>query len=135
MIKFEVIGGNTCLSFGTLGEQTNVAGLCVGDIISYKDSQKNFKMGIILKETKKAQPYYAVMGHFSTKLPEWINGVSDVRVIIPYNLVTPDILNHINGSSSYRYFTEFREVQVRRMTMSQIEKALGYHIEIIEEDK
>lgn len=108
---------NSDTSYGIMGEKVFFDDdLCVGDLISYR-WKGNLLHAIVVKHNN----YYAPMGLVSYSLKH--REISEIRRVLPHNLVTEEIV---------RLFHHMNIEEAVQMTVSEIEKKLGYPIEIIE---
>ncbi|HLO11506.1 MAG TPA: hypothetical protein VK190_04555 [Pseudoneobacillus sp.] len=123
-------GSNRIESYGILGEYVGLKDFHVGDCVAYlKDGR--IKTGLILEDTETGM--FCVLGWFGTSFEDWYNKVERVTKILSYGNLTVDIANEITGNKNY--FKEIKELTVKKMTLKEIEKQLGYHIELMEESK
>ena len=120
ILMYEGSDGNYFSTYGTIGEETGFLNLKVGDLVSAKfddfiELDNNSFSGIVVKYNNK----YCVMGAVGIPL----NKLKELRIVLPYNLVTEDIT---------RYLHSLVFSDTVKLTKEEIEKRLGYPIEIVE---
>ena len=109
--------GRTDWKYGIIGEEVGYKGFRVGDLVVFEISDGNLSDGIISKRDN-GKDGYGIMGYLGRDLDKM-----DIKLkVINCNLVTNEILK-THGLKA----VEYKE----KMTKAQIEKALGYPIEII----
>ncbi|AKQ08407.1 hypothetical protein PQE66_gp092 [Bacillus phage PBC2] len=128
MKRKELYNDSTGKSVGELGEfafEVDGVNFYVGDIVTF-DTQKPFDghthyAGVITTHKGK-EPYGICNGY--------IDSVYNVNIkrVVPYNLVTREILDFCKNTHIL-----IRDIPVKEMTLAEIEKELGYKIEIVEE--
>lgn len=109
-------------NWGTIGAPTSIStehkSVCLGDIIAYKHHMSdNVCVGVVVF----AQGKMTVMGSVGTDL----RTLQNIRIIVPHNLLTQEILDHNHPNC-------FEIEEPKKMTLAEIEKELGYSVEIVE---
>ena len=112
--------GRTDWKYGIIGEETGYENLRVGDLVVFEKTNGNLSDGIIARRYNGVNKEYGVMGYFGKDLDKM-----DIKLkVLNFNLVTNEILKK-HGLKA----VEYKE----KMTIEQIEEALGYSIEIVGE--
>jgi len=93
----------------------------VGDLVLYQRKKGYIDYGILV-EFKKG--IYSVYGWGTTDLNNR-DDITLVNRIIPYDIITNDIVKHMHSTLC------IKEIEEKEMTLNDIEKLLGYKIKII----
>ncbi|UUV46561.1 hypothetical protein [Bacillus phage vB_BanS-Thrax3] len=128
MKRKELYNDSIHKSCGELGEfafEVDGVNFYVGDIVTF-DTQK----------PDDGQTHYAgVITTHDGKEPYGIcNGYTDsvynvnIKRVVPYNLVTREILDFCENTHII-----IRDIPVKEMTLAEVEKELGYKIQIVED--
>ncbi|MFS0905688.1 hypothetical protein AB3N02_21830 [Priestia aryabhattai] len=93
----------------------------VGDLVAFKDSHTGKPSAGLVALSQDG--LLRICGAFMDE-PEKI----EPKKILPYNYLTPLLMNRVHDHY------EVREVKVKQMTLTEIEDALGYKVEIVGND-
>lgn len=113
-------GHHRQIELGTFAFTRNGRSYHAGDIVAYKDKFYTLRTGIVAPR----EGGFGIAGTFSQDVDRM-----EFEKVIPYKLVTEEILKHIKP-----HF-ELKKVEVKRMTVEEISHALGYDVEIVGDDK
>lgn len=108
-----------------IGNYRESVELCVGDVVSFYEYGRIYTK-VVTRNSLKNE--YGVFGFGSNRLD--FQGI--IR-ILTYRDLTEDIFQKLQESTSTKnrhYFT-IRDIDVKEMTIEQIEKLLGYQVRII----
>lgn len=86
----------------------------VGDVISFTRQDGTLGNGMVVK----TDGVYGVMGYVNLGLRKF----NLIDIVIPHNLVTEEIAKRLHG---------FRIVEPKKMTIEEVEEALGYPVQIV----
>lgn len=111
--------------FGILGTDIGYKNLHVGDIIAYYRDNK-IHLGVILEN--KQSNIFSIFGWFGRDVKS-VDDEYGLKLVIPYTEVTPTLLDFVDESEGY---FQFQESVAVNLTKSEIEKILGYEVNIID---
>ena len=130
MKRKELYNNSVYKSVGEVGEFAFTVGsvdFYVGDIVAF-DTQKPSMRG-------NDKVVGVITAHESSLGYGICNGYTDdvstvnIKRVVPYNLTTREILDFCECNHII-----IRDIPVKEMTLAEVEKELGYRIEIVEED-
>ena len=128
-----IVEGSTGKEYGVRGESTGnkayengygrrrVHDICVGDVVSYNDSEGNAFSGVVLKDGDR----YGIMGRGIRHLD-----YANLTITVPYERVPIEMINALHGVDF-----EYKEVETVEMTLEEIEELVGKHVKIIKEGR
>ncbi|UUV46047.1 hypothetical protein [Bacillus phage vB_BanS-Thrax1] len=129
MKRKELYNDSIHKSCGELGEfafEVDGVNFYVGDIVAFDTQKPCFD--------KNDGHYVGVITTHDGKEPYGIcNGYTDsvynvnIKRVVPYNLVTREILDFCKNTHII-----IRDIPVKEMTLAEVEKELGYKIQIVE---
>lgn len=111
----KILKNNSGSIYGTMGEKTNHKNIHVGDLVVVERYGGSVYSGIIVKYNNE----YFKMGAVGTLLKDY----RAIHKVLPHELVTDEILDRLHS---------LHISEPKKMTLDEIQKKLGYEIEIIE---
>lgn len=115
----KIMVGELGINYGETGTPTGFKSsfgdeLNVGDLVIASFERGHFFINLVVDYHGRP----AIMGAVSRKLSDYYK----IKKAIPFEMVTDEIVKHISG---------LKIVEPKRMTLKEIEQALGYAIELV----